>query len=369
MDVKKHVLLLIVVCCVFSLFLTVGCKKAEYDAIVFDDIDYVTEFPDSSTLTGGIPFADGVIGKYDFMIYDSLMFITTRFNHEAVKIVSLKNGKCLKGMIDIGHGRNEFDSKPIMSVQASFYKDNDSLYCIMSDFHPGTSFRINITETLNSDTLAIEKNRFWNMRDIYDYVMLDSVYSDDATFMTCSSGGFNGNIPIGFESRGKQKATPKNVERLNDYKIDITKGDCSILSNVLRYNRKNNVIVNAMLYFNYFNIVKLDDSFAKTVCIEERIQEVKDYDKGQEYERCITDVEMFDDFFAVFVVRPYKNAILFFSYDGKPLYKLKCDEGVDFFAVDTRNEDLYLFYYEQDKIKKCNISPIFNKCKKYAKKI
>lgn len=193
--------------------------------------------------------------------------------------------------------------------------------------------------------------------------MLDSGFSDDACFLIQKMNNFTGNFPLKICSRGKELTENDVVSQLNAFHLE--KGHRqTVLSSFMRYNLKNRRIVQVPLFLNYINIFNIDGTFCKTICIDPQLIEINE-NVETELRDVFDDVRVFDDFFVVMCDMEKRKSLLFFDYEGRPLYDLRYNNSANRFDIDMKKQKLYLLDYENDIIEYYDVSDVVETINKY----
>jgi len=159
-------------------------------------------------------------------------------------------------------------------------------------------------------------------------------------------------------SKGKEHGVSESINQLNEFHLEKDQRE-AILSSFMRYNQKNNRIIQVPLFLNYFNIFNIDGSFCKTVCLGNQIMEIDSEIKSLP-NNFFYDVRTYEKFFVVMCEIDGQRSLRFFSYDGKPLYNLEYNASATRFDIDMQNNILYLLDYENDTVEFFDISNIID---------
>lgn len=360
---------------IIIIILTCGCQNQKWnytyptassDYMVLNDTKYIKEFPHSYILQQGNEVEDfDIIGIRDFLICDSLLIFSTVDKEGLWSCYSLHNHKFLGKFLKQGNGPNEFFMTPWVSQASMIYDKNNDLNAIIYESMQQKVLKINITRTLEDKTLFINELEINPPTPTFVFLMMNdsSFYvrklSNDETQQERSI--FN----------GKTELKPYNIELLN--KASVSKGnhDFNLISILARYNSERNLIVEAPIGLNYFNLYSPTNDFGMSICASgdefdniSTIQKMKPWDRLKTYE----GITIFKDFFGTLYIgedmRSYMEGgkklpkIHLFTWDGEPLAELALPQYATSFDIDFINGYLYTLDLKHDQLYKYDIRMI-----------
>lgn len=306
------------------------------DYMCFDDVVYVSEFPEKVMLKADTSYINETIAINDFEILDSLIIYETRESSGGWVICSLNDGRRLKSILDVGHSKTEFNTIPQLCDGTTFFYDDSDLKSVIYDFGNGQVFEVNITKTLQDDSLNMShiKNKIQPNLDKYIQMGNNEYFIRDV--MTKKSIWY----------KDGEKCESSVLDALNDFNLG---GDFNVLAAMIRYNKAKDVFVELPVYTNYINIFSLSNNNSKTVCIGNSLQKISETNimMGENY----YDLRLFDDYFAILYVKnkSSKPSIQFFDYEGNPIKEMLLDSNATSFDIDTINNILYTFDCEEER--------------------
>ena len=359
---------------VFASFLYLqACNNKNYSLSIYymtlDEVVFIciSDFPKNYTLTGGdlldLDVID-IIGIQDIHIHnDSLLFLSTIHRDSLWVVLSLPDYSILGSFFTVGQGADEFLFSPWVGLNATTFELDGEIFADIHDVGRARMVRANISETLKTGIprISILENSF--SRNVFSIIVLDSnkfVYREvnlDAT------------AQMRFILYNDSISTMPVLENLNRARIEFGK-NINILSVMTRMNPHNNRFVEMPLLLNYFNIFNLDGSFAKTICVGNRldnigrIQSKRFADQVQRF----ADLRAFRDFFGVVFINETMRSldvgrrnlpfILLFDWYGSPLAKLQLPRVITSFDIDFRRGSLYTFDFHTDEFYRYDIRDV-----------
>ena len=364
---KKGFLLSVVI---LSLLLLISCSQSPTTSspnfMVFDDVKYVTEFPQSFKLTGKtVPDID-VIGINNFVIHDSNIIFSTKRTDSLWSVYTLPEYDYRGSFLSKGNGPFEFVQSPSVGTKATFYKENDELFAGVHDFQKGRLLKVNIDKTLNEKKLNISVLNDSLPPFLFNFMMIEN----DKYF--CKEVNNNHTQQTRYILENNKRTTPDILEKLNQASINEGE-DVNILSTMTDMNFDNSIIVEIPIGLNYINMYKLNGRFAKTVCIGDKLDNIEKIQNKDRWDRIYTfaDLRLFENFWGVIQIdedektyqlgREKLPVIYLFDWQGKPLAELKLDHFITSFDIDFNNGELYTFDVHSDEFYKYDVGEILKK--------
>jgi len=345
--------------------------------MTFDEVVFIctSDFPKSYTLTEGTAIGldvIDVIGIRGIHIHnDSLLFLSTIHRDSLWVVVQLPSYDILGSFLTIGQGPYEFLHTPWVSSNTRIFEVDDEIFANIYDFGRARMMQVNISKTLKADRLYMSVLESSFPRGIFSIIDLGHnkffyrQVNNDAT------------AQLRFIRYNDSISTPPVLESLNRAKID-PREDINILSVMTKMNPHNNRFIEMPVSLNYFNIYDLDGSFAKTICIGNRLDNIGRIQSQRFRDRRQTfkDIRVFEDFFGIVLidettktmqtVRRSLPSILLFDWEGNPLAKLQLPRFITSFDIDFRNGSLYTFDYHTDEFYRYNIRGVLKEiCREY----
>lgn len=321
--------------------------------MILDSVDYVESFPLSFSLTDDAPVSFEIIGMKNFLLYDSLLIAYTGQQDGLWSFYSVNSNEWLGDFLRRGNGPDEFSSDPNVT-EATFFKENGQLFAGLYDFYQGKTYRFNIDESLKNRSLSIELVNDSLPINLFNFIMVDSV-----TFF-CKELANDQTQQIRYILKNGKRSIPENLEKLNRATIR-PKEDFNILSTIVNQKNDNpNLIVEIPIGLNQINLYSIDDSFGKTICIGNKLDNIDKIQDEIRWNRIYTyaNLRVFDDFFAALYINEDEKTyqikrtklpiIHLFDWNGNPLAELKLNHFATAFNIDFINGILYIFDIHTD---------------------
>ena len=352
----------------FSIYVLIGCKpntKSSPTYMAFDDIKYVTEFPQSFKLTDKIVPDIDVIGITNFTVYDSNIIFSTKRKDSLWFVFSLPDFYYRGSFLSNGNGPFEFVQSPRVNA-GKLFKENEELFAGIYDFQKGRVFKLNLDRTLNEKKLTISVLNDSLPAFLFNFMIIEN----DKYF--CKEVNNNHTQQIRYILENNKRTTPVVLEKLNQASINEGE-DINILSTMTKMNYDNGIIVEMPIGLNYINMYSLDGNFSKTVCIGDKMDNIEKIQNKDRWDRIYTfaDLRIFENFWGVIQIdegektyqmgRKKLPKIYIFDWQGKPLAELKLDHFITSFDIDLKNGVLYTFDVHSDEFYKYDVKEILNK--------
>ena len=355
----------------FAAIILVNCRqepKSSSDYMILDEVEYVKKFPQTFSLGNGMMPKIDIIGIQNFVIYDSIMIVSTNDKDGLWSFVSLPDYNLLGSLLTKGNGPFEFIQPPSVGGEMKLLKENNQLMAYIQDFQKGRIFRLNIDKSLKAKELDISVVTDSIPPFLFNLVIIDS------TDFFCKEINNDQTQQLRYIVENKKRTTPAVLQKLNQ--ASIRKGeDFNILSTSTKMNYENNLIVEMPIGLNYMNLYSLDGSFGKTICIGKELDNIDKIQDKKVGDRIYTyaDLRVFPDFWGVVSInediKTYQTgrkklpSILLFDWQGAPLAELKLKHFITSFDIDLKNGDLYTFDAHSDELYKYDIGDILAKLK------
>lgn len=350
---------------IIFLFISCGISQPSDEAVymAFDEVEYVLEFP-AEFKVGKIdnPKTNNV-GLNEIKIFDNRLILEK--SNGNWEVYSLPNHKLLGSFLKRGDGPFEFMQGPFLNKTSFEIEDNDFVGYLY-DFQKGRVMRLNISESLKLGEQNLMEFESKIPPFLFSFARLDS-----NTFFIKELAAKDTRQLRSIIKNG-QRESLDIVDVLNE--AEIKQGeDFNILSTLMGYSRVNNRIVEAPIGLNNINIYSVDGSFAKTICLENKLSNITEIQSQFRWNRLYTfaNLTLFDDFFGVIFINEdelqYQKfrrkipSILLFDYQGNPLAKIQTGEHFTSFDIDFINQELYTFDVHSDEFFKYDFKDVFSK--------
>lgn len=349
-----------------------SCDKrsipASSDYMGFENVSYINEFPTTITLTDDEEPNVDVIGIKSFMIYDSLLIVSTTDSDGLWSFMSLPNYTHLGNFIRKGNGPYELEQPLRVDDNVKFLTDSSGLFANIYDFYRGKILKFNINETIKNQDLHISTLRDSVPPFMFNFIMLDSMN------ILCKEVKHDQTEQFRYILTNKDETVPPVLQKLNQ--ASIKKGeDINILSTITRTNDKGNIIIEMPIGLNYINMYSLDGAIEKTICVGNKLDNISKIQEKGPGDRMYTfaDLRIFKDFWGVVYInedtktyqteRKNHPSIQLFDWKGEPLLKLNLENFITSFDIDLVNGVLYTFDVHSDEFYKYDVKNALTKLK------
>lgn len=365
---KKLLFLPVVLLAAIILFNCSRAPKSSSNYMILDEVEYVNNFPQTFFLGNEIMPNIDIIGIKSFVIYDSIMIVSTNDKDGLWSVISLPNYKHLGSFLTKGNGPFEFVQLPDVSIGTKLLRENGQLLAYIYDFQKGRIFSLNVEKSIQTKEL--------NMSILIDSIppFLFNLVIIDSTNFFCKEVNYDQTLQLRFIVENKKRTTPNVLHKLNQASIRIGE-DINLLSTSTKMNSENSLIVEMPIGLNYMNLYSLDGSFGKTICIGKKLDNIDKIQYKKMGDRIYTyaDLRVFPKFWGVVHInedeKTYQTgrkklpSILLFDWQGTPLAELKLKHFITSFDIDLNNRDIYTFDAHSDELYKYDISDILAKLK------
>jgi len=343
----------------------VGCVWRDSDSnngLVFAPVLYVKGFPKEVQLAGRESVDPDVIGIKNFAIHDSIIVFSTAGSEHLWFFNALPNLDPLGSFLKTGHGPFEFAWTVSVGNEASFKKENGSLYGYIYDFQRGKLLKMNVSKSIKNRELDVSV-----FKDALPPFLFDFALLDDSTYYGKEINNEE-TAQMRFIEKNGVRTQPDFLQKLNDN--FISKGeDFNILSTISKFSPANGRLVEMPVGLNFINIFSLDGSFARTICPGAKVDNIEKIERTKREDRNYTfaDLRLFDRFFGVVQIDEYRTGrkklpdILLFDWDGNPLARWKLDHHITMFDIDMLNGHLYTFDVHSDEFFRYDVKELLKK--------
>lgn len=364
---KKHIFLLLML--ILSLG---GCSKSTKQPLCMslDDIVFVNDFPEVLSLSEGIEInleeELDIIGVRDFIIKDSLLIFTTKIAKGAWAFFNLSDYKNVGEFLQQGDGPFEFNQIPLVSTKAKFSQEDNTLYAYIYDFVKGYIYKMDIYESIETQTLQISQLDTTLPPFLFNIGMVDSSY------YFCKEVNNNATGQLRYIYKNEEKIVNSKLNKLNTALINEGE-DINLLSTNTKIHSSKKIAVEMPISLNYINIYSLDNSFGKTICTGNKLDDLEQIQKKDRWDRMYTyaDLRVFESFWGVLrinetnknyqIERSKLPSILIFDWKGDPKIKLQLEHHITSFDIDLINKNLYTYDSHTEEFFKYNIEQLLEK--------
>jgi len=345
MLIRKYSLIIIA----FAFFSCCTRKQSSSpDYMVLDQIVFATKFSQEIQLFDSDKIEmDETIGALNFTSVDSLLIFSTSNSAGMWSFFSNLKYEWRGRFLLRGNGPNEFVQTPTVGAKTSFYTKDNEFFASIYDFTKGKVYVMNISRTLGENKLVIRLINDELPPFLSSLIMIDSV-----TFF-CREVSKDQSKEERFLLKNGVRNVPDVLNKLN--KAVMSAEATSVQAAIIKRNGNNERFVEVPLNLNYINIYSIDGAFAKTICTQNRLDNISDVQKQKTQDRIYrhADLQIYDYFFGVLCIdeewkmmqteRKKLPVVQFFNMDGKPLVKLTLNNFATSFSIDINNGYLYTF--------------------------
>lgn len=356
---------------IIQILILFGCNQNKIDNqkyMIFDDVEYVLEFPIEFTLQNGKETGIDIVGVWDFAIQDSIMILSTRKKNGAWEFVSLPELHHLGEYLTIGEGPLEFSSTPSVSDQTKLTRENGQSQAYIYDFQHGKLLKMDIYKSIKEKKSFISVINDSLPQYLFDFIPIDSI-----TYFCKEKGNMETQQFRYIYNNGTRTVNP-SMAKLNETSV-INGDNYNLLTTMTKMSDQHNAIVEMHFGLNYINLYSLDDSLRITICVEKKLDDIRFIESVNWDDRIFrfSDLRVYDDFFGVVYVnedeKTYRKSrknlpnIFLFDWNGKPIAKFKLQNYFSSFDIDFIHKELYTFDIKSDEFFKYDIGDILSKLK------
>lgn len=329
------------------LLLLVGCKAiTTTNYLCFDEVKYITQFPQTIQLDPGEPVELDLIGIQDMLIHDSLMIVGTSNSRGYWSFFSLPDFEHKGDFLLQGNGPQEFRYPP-SAGKAQFRAEDGKTVIYISDTNKGRIMCMDLSETLRAKELRIV-----NVRDSLPPLLFDLVYIDSTTYL-CKTITKDQAQQTRFLIKDGRREKPEFLKKLNDTRVTPHDLNYNLLSTGIKYSPEHNMVIEALSGLNSLNMYTPDGSFAQTLCLGEALFNLDELETKSFWKRPYTHIGLrfFDTFWGVLHLDETHNTfqtkrknlpkIYLFDWQGEPKAELLLPRQATSFDIDLKNGYLY----------------------------
>lgn len=333
-----------------------GCAKKQRiapgpDYMILDDVSFVKKFPRTVHLDNPERVGLDVPGILDIAVKGSLLIFSTQKGDGMWEFFSLPTLDSLGGYLRQGNGPNELIQTPWL-YSTSFLEKGGELMAYLYDFARGRLLEMNVSRTISERELNIATIEKPLPATLFGFIVLG-----DNTFF-CKEITTTRDQQIRYLLKDGARSIPDNFRELN-WAYIISGEDHNILGTLTGYNYSKGRIVEAPIMLNYINIYSVEGSFGKTVCTDEKLDNISEIQMLDIEERRGTygSLRIYDNSFGV-IRFGETQVIQFFDMNGKPLAELFPAHRLTSFDIDSENGHLYTHDRETDEFFRYDIKNI-----------
>lgn len=301
-----------------------SCDRTETKYMAFDNVFYVSGFPQVYNLDEGENLDLELMGVQSLCVKDSILLISTLDDAGYWSFFRLPDHDYMEKFLAKGRGGNEVLASPRVAWQ-SFFRQGDDLYAFSFARIDSVSYfcrEVNPAHT--------EQTR---------YILMNN-----------------------------DKYVPEYFEKLNGTAVDPGE-DINILGCYYGYNQEKRIMAEACMDMNIINLYSVDGGPVNmTLCYGGKmssVQAVQDAGpRAKKTEYC--NLVPYDDFFAALYYgetayrihegKAASQQIQFFDWNGNPVAAVVLDKPANSFDIDFRRKSLYTLNYETEEIYRYDFS-------------
>lgn len=345
-----------------GLILFCGCNSStKFD---LGKVEYITTF-DQEIYLGNEPMSEFVFeedGVNNFRTYGPYIIAST-YNPEAYILVFDKAApySCLGRFFKNGNGPGEL-AVPVLPSSFSFYQDSTGEYHAEFDNRAGKIIRFDIDRSIVSQSTVSN-------------IVGDSKRTSFVTVDLGEDGVFHKDLSdakdqqIRYITKDGKTISSRSMERLNRAVIRNKIDDgmrFNVLSGSVLYDRDTKRFAETPGQINAIHLYALDDSYAKTFCIGDKLLDYNEIADRENEDRPRTSIStrQFKDYIGVLYlgVAPREDrqdvtqSIILLSWDGKKNARIHLPNRVSCFDIDFDEDRLYTFDQMEEKMYVYDIS-------------
>lgn len=337
---------------IFIFLLLTGCtqKYNRQDSekyMITEHIDYVKEFPHEIALSSPCKVNAKLPGITGFQIFDSICVLTLKGENGIITCMSLNSSNVLGRFLNIGNSQDEIIFPSSLSTGINIYNYQDSIYIDILDGQKGRMLTANVTESLIKDKFAVKNIS----HKLSNNCFITQRLNNGLYFIREITNGDTQQTRMIRNLKTGKNSTPNTLAHLNTASVAPGE-DFNIISTITKVG-KGDRIFEVPIGLNYINIYNIDGSFAKTVCVGDKLDDIDEIMNTDRWNRLYTfsDIRVFDNCFGVVQINEEEKSyqtkreklpsILLFSLEGKPLANIKMKRHITSFDIDVKNGYLY----------------------------
>lgn len=310
------------------------------------NVEYVKEFPVNIELSQPQRIEMEALNVTGFQVLDTLMALKVK-GDGFLAFSTMKNPKVLGRFLNVGNSEEELIFPPDLATGFVFYQLGDTLLADVFDQQKGRILTMDVNQSLKTGKLVLKSISKGLANNDFNVVRL----TDGRYFVKELLNGDTQQTRMIRDLKTGKNFTPKILARLNTASV-VPGEDFNILSTITKVS-KDDRIIEMPIGLNYINIYKIDGSFAKTICVGDKLDDIDEIMNTDRWNRLYTfsNISVFDKCFGVVQIneeeKSYQSkreklpSILLFSLEGKPLASIKMKRHITSFDIDFKNGYLY----------------------------
>lgn len=339
-----------------------GRSNDASNRMTFDEVTYVTSFPQELQLKGEAVRDFDKPGATNFRLFDSLMVVSSNSGSGFWSFYELDGFRELGSFLLQGNGPDEFLFCPPL-YQASVQKRQGNTFLIFKNQRRvGEIVEMNVGETLESGKASLRVVNDSILHTVFEFCLID----DSTVF--CREVDFSRTRQERYLLSDGKKTEIAPLSVLNQAHVKRDE-DINILSAILGYDPARQRIVEAPIMLNTLNLYSLDGTFTRSICYGKKADRIDDIQGKMRALRrdTFTCPRVYGKGFGVFysdipasMFGKSKKApmLLFFDWDGNPLARLALDRHATSFDIDFRTGTLYAFDADDESMYRYDIQSV-----------
>lgn len=320
-----------------------GCSSGDPTLAVFKNVERIGEFPYSFMLEKENALTFVPDGALDIAISgDSLLFSVP--SEKFIKVYDMKEGSFSGEFLQKGNGPYELLDPPFMQDMTitdgvvSIY-DPDGHFFDFDYRHPSKN---GAPDVVGSEELPARLKNCYRV--------------DDSSYFCCEVRSDAKGLRRFILSEGREDSND-NIKILNKIVLDGN-GDGyrhNLLSSLITYNKKNDIVVEAAMYQDVINLYSLHNTFAMSIVTGDNVKSIEELSTlpYNDFKDVYLDIRQYDNFFACL---KEGNLVQFFGWNGEPLLQLKLPAAATSFDIAGNGEYMLAYDIEKEKLFKYEIS-------------
>lgn len=338
-----------------------SCNRTETKYMAFDNVFYVSGFPQVYNLDEGENLDLELMGVQSLCVKDSILLISTLDDAGYWSFFRLPDHDYMGKFLAKGRGGNEVLASPRVAWQ-SFFSQGDDLYAAIYNFYSGDLLEMNVSKTLKDSSLSVCKVDLDLPKELFSFARIDSVS------YFCREVNPAHTEQTRYILMNNDKYVPEYFEKLNGTAVDPGE-DINILGCYYGYNQEKRIMAEACMDMNIINLYSVDGGPVNvTLCYGgkmssvQAVQNAGPREKKAEY----CNLVPYDDFFAALYYgetayrihegKAASQQIQFFDWNGNPVAAVVLDKPANSFDIDFRRKSLYTLNYETEEIYRYDFS-------------
>lgn len=333
------------------------------NSMVFpDNVSFVKEFPKTIALKEGEIMESGFPSH--FYILDSIIFIQRTGVSEGMFCGFTYPGLEVIGkFVDMGNGSGQLSQWPDISFGGAIVTESDGHSLVLPDGR-GDILKFDIEESLRRSENVVE-----TVQEDVSPMAFSYTYIDDDTYMIVDEPG---NTLERRVVRNGSDVTSPVLKALNQRAVihSPNEENMSLYMAYREYSCDHDRMIEVLPCLNAINIYSIDGSYAKSVCIDNDVDNIDTLQTREMYNYVMQfqGLRLYDDFFVVNYLgdtllsiestRDKTPQLMLFDYDGEPKALVKIPYHIVGFEFDVKGGLLYVTDDENLDVHRYDVSRI-----------